>query len=134
MFTTFMMSSFSYDIILSYYQITREQFLLPAFDNSENSRQNQDVGLDGLKNEDEAGYFGSRFLNRLNINATARNQILQDVSGDLFKYYLDENFDQNNTKILERYKKFNGMEGNNKNRRFSSSCLKPNSVCESSLI
>ncbi|MDR7132101.1 cell surface protein SprA [Algoriphagus sp. 4150] len=93
-------------------RITREQFLLPAFDNSETSRQNQDVGLDGLKNDDEAAYFGSRFLNRLNVNATARNQILEDVSGDLFKYYLDESFDQNNVKILERYKKFNGMEGN----------------------
>ncbi|MGX7835913.1 hypothetical protein ACWKSR_12255, partial [Campylobacter fetus subsp. venerealis] len=40
------------------------------------------------------------------------NQILEDVSGDLFKYYLDEEFDQNDVKILERYKKFNGMEGN----------------------
>ncbi|WP_225586777.1 cell surface protein SprA [Algoriphagus sp. Y33] len=93
-------------------RITREQFLLPAFDNSETSRQNQDVGLDGLKNEDEATFFRSRYLDRLNVNATARNQILEDVSGDLFKYYLDEGFDQNNVKILERYKKYNGLEGN----------------------
>ena len=93
-------------------RITREQYLLPAFDNSETSRENQDVGLDGLKNEDEIAYFGSRFLNRINVNTTARNQILEDVSGDLFNYYLDERFDQNDAKILERYKKFNGMEGN----------------------
>lgn len=93
-------------------RITREQFLLPAFDNSETSRKNQDVGLDGLKNEDEANFFRSRFLDRLNVNTTARNEILQDVSSDLFKYYLDENFDQNDAKILERYKKYNGMEGN----------------------
>ncbi|UZD24276.1 T9SS outer membrane translocon Sov/SprA [Algoriphagus halophytocola] len=93
-------------------RITREQFLLPAFDNSETSRQNQDVGLDGLKNEDEASYFQNRFLDRLNVNTNALNQIRQDVSGDLFQYYLDEQFDQNDVKILERYKKFNGMEGN----------------------
>ena len=93
-------------------RITRKQFLLPAFDNSETARQNQDVGLDGLKNEDEAAFFQSRFLDRLSVTPQALNQIRQDVSGDLFQYYLDEQFDQNNVKILERYKKFNGMEGN----------------------
>ncbi|MEP0712996.1 MAG: cell surface protein SprA, partial [Algoriphagus sp.] len=93
-------------------RITREQFLLPAFDNSETSRQNQDVGLDGLKNEDEAAFFNDRFLNRLNVNAAARSQILEDVSSDLFKYYLGDEYDANDAKILERYKKFNGMEGN----------------------
>ncbi len=93
-------------------RITREQFLIPAFDNSESARENQDVGLDGLKNEDEVEFFQDRFIDRLNVNQQARNQILQDVSGDLFQYYLDEEFDQNDVKILERYKKFNGMEGN----------------------
>ncbi|MDF2157136.1 cell surface protein SprA [Algoriphagus sp. CAU 1675] len=93
-------------------RITREQFLLPAFDNSESSRENQDVGLDGLKNEDEAAFFKSRFLDRLSVTQQARNQILEDVSGDLFQYYLDERFDQQDVKILERYKKFNGLEGN----------------------
>jgi len=93
-------------------RITREQFLLPAFDNSETSRQNQDVGLDGLKNEDEKGFFKTRFLDRLNVSSDARNLINQDVSGDLFKYYLSDDYDQNDVKILERYKKYNGMEGN----------------------
>jgi cell surface protein SprA len=91
---------------------TREQFLIPAFDNSEASRVNQDVGLDGLKNEDEPAFFRDRFLNRLNVSQPALNRILEDVSGDGFQYYLDEKFDQDNIKILERYKKFNGMEGN----------------------
>ena len=93
-------------------RITREQFLLPAFDNSESARANQDVGLDGLKSEDEVSYFQSRFLDRITVSQEARNAILQDVSGDKFQYYLDESFDANNIKILERYKKFNGLEGN----------------------
>jgi cell surface protein SprA len=93
-------------------RITRKQFLIPAFDNSETSRANQDVGLDGLKNADEPTFFQSRFLDRLNISQQARNTILQDVSADNFQYYLDERFDQADVKILERYKKFNGMEGN----------------------
>lgn len=93
-------------------RITREQFLLPAFDNSAESRINQDVGMDGLRNDNEANYFQSRFLDRINVSPEARNSILQDVSGDLFQYYLDERFDDQDIKILERYKKFNGMEGN----------------------
>ena len=93
-------------------KITREQFLLPAFDNSPSSRQNQDVGLDGLKNEEEITFFNDRFLSKLNVSPEVRNQITQDVSADAFQYYLDDKFDQANTKILERYKNFNGHEGN----------------------
>ncbi len=93
-------------------RITREQFLIPAFDNSAEARRNQDIGLDGLRNEDEVEFFRDRFINRLNVTQNALNEILRDPSADDFQYYLDEQFDQNNVKILERYKKFNGMEGN----------------------
>lgn len=93
-------------------RITKDQFLLPAFDNSASSRENQDVGLDGLKNEEEAAFFNGRFLNRLNVSPSTRQEIGLDVSNDLFQYYLDDKFDQADIKILERYKKFNGMEGN----------------------
>ncbi len=93
-------------------RITREQFLLPAFDNSEESRINQDVGLDGLRNDFEADYFQQRFLDRINVSPDALNTILADVSADRFEYYLNESFDNQDIKILERYKKFNGMEGN----------------------
>ena len=93
-------------------RITRQQYLLPAFDNSATSRVNQDVGFDGLKNEEEASYFKNRFLDRLTLSPTAKNALLLDVSADGFQYYLDSKFDQDNAKILERYKKFNGMEGN----------------------
>lgn len=93
-------------------RITREQFLIPAFDNSAEARANQDIGLDGLRDADEAEFFRDRFINRLNVTQNALNEIIRDPSADNFQYYLDENFDQNNVKILERYKKFNGMEGN----------------------
>ncbi|WP_373497577.1 cell surface protein SprA [Aquiflexum sp.] len=93
-------------------RITREQFLIPAFDNSPESRVNQDVGLDGLRNEDEVEFFRERFINRLNVSPNALQRITRDPSADDFQYYLDEEFDRNNIKILERHKKFNGMEGN----------------------
>jgi cell surface protein SprA len=93
-------------------RITRDQFLIPAFDNSAEARANQDVGLDGLKNSDEVEFFNDRFISRLNVAPNALQTITQDPSADDFKYYLDEEFDNNDIKILERHKKFNGMEGN----------------------
>ena len=93
-------------------RITRQQFLIPAFDNSPEARTNQDIGLDGLNSQDEAEFFRDRYLNRLNVAPQVRQEIEQDPSGDDFRYYLDEEYDRRDAKILERHKKFNGMEGN----------------------
>lgn len=93
-------------------RITRQQFLIPAFDNSPEARENQDIGLDGLDSDEEVEFFRERFINRLNVAPNALQEILDDPSNDDFKYYLDEEYDRNNVKILERHKKFNGMEGN----------------------
>jgi cell surface protein SprA len=93
--------------------VTREQFLIPAFDNSPQSRANQDIGLDGLNSAEEAAFFKNRYLDRLtNVNSDVFSKISQDPAEDDFQYYLNEEFDRNNIKILERYKKFNGVEGN----------------------
>ncbi len=92
-------------------RVTRQQFLTPAFDTDPASRQNQDVGLDGLKSEDEAAYFED-FINQLNVSPQALNAILEDPSADDFKYYLSAEYDADNIKILQRYKYFNGMENN----------------------
>ncbi|RZS96157.1 cell surface protein SprA [Cecembia calidifontis] len=93
-------------------RITRQQFLIPAFDNSPEARTNQDVGLDGLNSAEEAEFFRDRFLNRLNVTPQVLQEIEADPSADNFKYYLDQDFDNRDIKILERYKNFNGMEGN----------------------
>ena len=93
-------------------RITTQQFLTPAFDNSPEARENQDIGLDGLSSAEENTYFADRFINRLNVTPSALQPIAEDPSADDFKYYLSEEHDQNDVKILERYKWFNGMEGN----------------------
>ncbi|MDN3668071.1 cell surface protein SprA [Echinicola jeungdonensis] len=93
-------------------RVTNEQYLTPGFDNSPESRPNQDVGLDGLSSEDETTFFADRFLNRLNVDSDVMEEIEEDPSGDQFRYYLNTEYDQNNIKILERYKKYNGMENN----------------------
>jgi len=92
-------------------RITKQPYLNPAFDNSAAARANQDIGLDGLTSSDEVDYFAD-FLNNINVNPDVREQILNDPSGDNFLYYLNDSLDNADAKILARYKKFNGMEGN----------------------
>ena len=89
--------------------VTTQQYLNNAFDNSPTARVNQDVGLDGIGSEGEAEKF-SDFIN--SVNASARQIVLEDPSADDFKYFLGEEQDAKNAKILERYKNFNGMENN----------------------
>lgn len=93
-------------------RVTSQQYLTPGFDNSPEARPNQDVGLDGLSSEDEVNYFADRYLNRLNVDADVYAQIEDDPSADKFQYYLGDELDQQNIKILERYKYFNGLENN----------------------
>ena len=95
-------------------RVTRQQFLINAFSNEPGARQRQDVGLEGLSNEEERIYFKERFLDRLpsNLSPQAREAILNDPSGDDFQFFLGPELDAADKKILERYKNFLGMEGN----------------------
>lgn len=95
-------------------RVTRQPFQVAAFDANPNSRVNQDVGIDGLSSEAELSFFQNDFINRLpaNLNPDARQKILEDPSADDFEYFLSPEADAQDLKIIERYKKFNGMEGN----------------------
>ncbi len=86
-------------------RVTTQQYLTNAFDNNGN-RANQDVGLDGVKDDNEANFY-SDYVNSL--SGTARDAVLQDVSADNFRYFLD--YDEGDN-IVERYKSFNGHDGN----------------------
>ncbi|HMP99764.1 MAG TPA: cell surface protein SprA, partial [Cyclobacteriaceae bacterium] len=89
--------------------VTNQQYLTNAFDNNPASRQNQDIGWDGLRNEQERLKFQD-FINSAPISL--REQIEEDPSGDDFRYFLNAEYDARDAKILERYKKFNGLESN----------------------
>ena len=94
-------------------RVPDEPFLTNNFEQT--GRDNQDVGFDGLKDEDEQTFFNDYF-SALNSNGAlsqdSRNTILNDPSGDNFKYFLDTDYDSRDAKILERYKEFNGLDGN----------------------
>ncbi|HEX8549048.1 MAG TPA: cell surface protein SprA, partial [Cytophagaceae bacterium] len=86
----------------TYGRMSKLQYLTNAFETSTDARPNQDVGLDGLGNADEK-----------NFPNFAPMSDLEDPSGDDFRYYLrGANDDVENFSILQRYKDFNGMEGN----------------------
>ncbi len=112
---------------LTWGRVTRQQFLTPAFDNSLTSRPNQDVGFDGLKSEDEFGYFIND-RNTGGLNPQLVELLEQDGSGDDFQYYLGDEFDANDVGVLERYKNFNGLENNSPVATDNSQVFTPSST------
>ena len=92
---------------------TRSQFIINAFSNEPGARAKQDVGLDGLSNAEERDFFKDTYLNRLTgLTTAARQQIEADPSGDDFAFYFSAKADSANEKIVQRYKKYMGMENN----------------------
>lgn len=86
-------------------RITDQQFLTDFFENSNGARANQDVGLDGLSDDEESEI--------LNFPGNGRvGQLSGDISADNFKHSLDADYDLAGAKIVERYKNWNGMENN----------------------
>lgn len=89
------------------------QAVVHAFDNAPESRRYQDVGLDGLSNQDERTFFNNYLQKALLITTPeAYQKILDDPSADDFHYFRGTDYDQQQLGILERYKKYNGQERN----------------------
>ncbi len=90
--------------------------LTESFDNNPNNRALQDVGLDGLDDEDEQTFFATQFLDIIQAQYGAGSPVyiglLNDPSSDNYHFYKGGDYDQVELPILGRYKKFNGLEGN----------------------
>ncbi len=103
-------------------RVSTQSSLTYSFDNNSGSRVYQDVGLDGLINSDEyesAAYadYLARLRQRLSPQALARMQAdkfspLNDPAGDNYHFYRGNDYDAERLGILERYKRYNGVEGN----------------------
>ena len=103
-------------------RVSRQNSLTYAFDNSTGSRRIQDVGLDGLSNDDEYTFGSYRnYLDnlraKLSPSAIERMQNDQfspfnDPAGDKYHFFRGYDFDEQRLSILERYKHYNGVEGN----------------------
>ena len=94
-------------------RVPRLQSIVNAFSNDPTARQYQDIGYDGLSDEDENTFF-ERFLQITSqqLNDDAYSKLIADPSADDFMYFRNDQYDASNAKILERYKKYNGPDGN----------------------
>ena len=91
------------------------QALVNAFNNDPETRKYQDVGYDGLDDNDERSFF-SQFLEtmRSKLSPEAFDALNNDPSSDDYHYFRGTDYDEDDkySSILERYKKYTGSEGN----------------------
>jgi len=87
-----------------------------AFDNDPASRLVQDVGLDGLNDDNEREFYKKRFLDSLAQHYGQTSQVyldaLNDPASDNYHFYRGTDFDDAKVSILARYKHYNGPDGN----------------------
>ena len=94
------------------------QDLVGTFSNESSARQYQDVGYDGLRNVDERTFFENSYLdiikNRFGEDSPAYTNAYNDPSGDDYHYFRSSEWedDEIHYSILERYKNYNGPDGN----------------------
>jgi cell surface protein SprA len=101
------------------------QSLVDAFDNNPEARPFQDVGFDGLRDEDERSFFEQQYLDiisgKYGANSLAYIRANEDPSGDNYHYFRGTDFDNDAQyeSILERYKRYNGPDGNSPASQYS---------------
>lgn len=89
-----------------------EQQITRAFDNDPAARSVQDVGYDGMDNEEERGKFAA-FLAQVAAAAPgAASALNDDPASDNYHYFRGQDYDNQNLGILGRYKFFNNPHGN----------------------
>ncbi len=119
--------------------IPKQQSTVYAFDNTSGVRAKQDVGLNGLSAEEELTYpTYQEFIEKLRGKLTPEviSEMEQDPYSpllnpgtDKYRYFRGSELDDNNVSILERYKHYNGTEGNSaesgtNNERYDTSASK----------
>ena len=99
-------------------RVPNVQSLVDAFDNTPESRPYQDVGYDGLRDQDEITFFDTSYIakiaNSFGQVSDAYKNAVADPSSDDFHYFRGTDYDNDPlySSVLERYKKINGSEGN----------------------
>ena len=94
------------------------QDLVGTFSTSSEARQYQDIGYDGLRDVDEKTFFEDSYLSALREqfgeDSEAYQKAYNDPSSDNYHYFRSSDWenDELHRSIVERYKSFNGAEGN----------------------
>ena len=98
------------------------QALVNAFSSGQNAREIQDVGLDGMNDELERTFIAfegnetQSYLDRISsLYGTSSNAYTlanQDPAADNYHFFYGSDYDSQGKGILERYKLYNGLDGN----------------------
>lgn len=103
-------------------RVSTQNSLTYSFDNNSGSRLRQDVGLDGLPTDMEHDFgIYKDYVTRLRQNLPAttvakmeQDQFspLNDPAQDNYHFFRGYDYDEQRLGVLERYKHYNGVEGN----------------------
>ena len=84
-----------------------------AFATTSGARAKQDVGLNGLTDEEERTYPAyADFLSQVSVNDSVRQAWTVDPANDNYHYFRGSDLDDRKASILERYKRINMPQGN----------------------
>ncbi len=97
--------------------VPKVQSLVNTFDNNEAARALQDVGYDGMNDDQEYDFFNRKYSYMSHIRAVVTDdnaylQFEEDPSNDNYHYYRGADYDNEKLDILSRYKKYNNSQGN----------------------
>lgn len=102
-------------------RVPKVQSIPNSFTTDNSKRKFQDVGYDGLSSNydldgdgipDEEKFFEKDFIAHLTTDADVTEEIKKDPSNDDYRFYLDSYYSTIEAGILDRYKRYNCMEGN----------------------
>ena len=108
-------------------RVSRTTSTVVAFSNEAGSREKQDVGLDGLSTQEELTFEYQGARPYADYRAALQNKVTNDVwqrwladpfspandpAGDDYHYYRGSDYDRDEVSIIDRYKHYNGTEGN----------------------
>lgn len=87
-----------------------------AFDNEPSARAYQDVGYDGLRDQDEIDFYNDIYLqdiyNRFGQGSAFATEVAEDPSNDNYQFFRGDELDRVRANIVERYKNYNNPDGN----------------------
>ncbi|NND33810.1 MAG: cell surface protein SprA, partial [Saprospiraceae bacterium] len=87
------------------------QDLTSAFGIDQQDRTEQDLGYDGLSDDQERDFFQDYIAANSNLLADAKAAIAEDPANDNFQHFRDFG---DNVGVFERYAKYNNAQGNSK--------------------
>jgi len=95
-------------------RVSTQQTVVNAFDTDPTNRVSQDVGLDGYDNAGERAAFADyvAWVQNSGMDPATISRMISDPSTDDYTFYRDETYDQQQLNILNRYKRYNSLQGN----------------------